>query len=103
MKESEKRDYVAKIIKLVEQEKEALTNEGFTPDGKLTALVEKRAICDQAEADQQAAAVAAKNATKYANETLEDSFKSAVNLADAISGVLGKDNEIVKTMRKYRK
>nr|WP_321453661.1 hypothetical protein [uncultured Carboxylicivirga sp.] len=103
MKESAKRDFINQMIELVTDEKENLAAEGFTPDGKLTALQEKKTVCDQAEIQQQQAAARAKEATTLANQTLDDAYKAASNMAETISGILGRESEIVKKMRKFRK
>ena len=33
---------------------------------------------------------------------LDETYREAPNLADVISGLLGKENELVKRMRKFR-
>ena len=102
MKEAEKRDFVNQILQLLDKEKETLTANGFNPEPKVAELLEKKNLCDDAEAEQQKVAVLAKQATTAANETLDVAYSEASNLVDIISGFLGKDNELVKQMRKYR-
>ena len=41
-------------------------------------------------------------ATQEAKLTLQEAYKEASNMADAIAGILGKQSEIVKKMRKFR-
>ncbi len=102
MNESKKRDFITQMIKLLETEKENLAAKGYTADAKITELSESKKTCDQAELQQQQAQAAAKDATKLANDTLEIAYKAASNTADIISGILGKDSELVKKMRKFR-
>uniref|UniRef100_UPI00405682A5 hypothetical protein n=1 Tax=Candidatus Electrothrix sp. TaxID=2170559 RepID=UPI00405682A5 len=62
----------------------------------------KKQAADSAEIAQQEAAATAQEATAQANQTLSDAYKDASDFADLISGLLGKDNELVKKMRKFR-
>ena len=102
MNESKKRDFITQMIELLNDEKETLATKGYTADAKITELSENKTACDQAELQQQKAQAAAKDATKFANEKLDIAYKAASDAADLISGILGKDNEIVKKMRKFR-
>ncbi len=102
MNESKKRDFVTQMIELLQDEKEALATKGYTADAKITTLSENKKACDLAELQQQKAQAAAKDATKEANDKLDIAYKEASNTADIISGILGKDSEIVKKMRKFR-
>lgn len=45
----------------------------------------------------------AQEVTAQAKQTLADAYKDASDCADLISGLLGKDNELVRKMRKFRK
>lgn len=100
--ESEKRDFVSQIISLVEEEKTRLTEEGYDPTSKTEGLKRKKAEADSAETAQQAAAAKAKEATTHSVTKLDEAYKEASNFVDLISGVLGKENELVKKMRKFR-
>ncbi len=102
MKESTKRDFVTQVLELLQEEKETLTTKGYTADAKITELSESKKACDQAELQQQKVQAAARDATKIANETLELAYKQASETVDLLSGLLGKDSEIVKRMRKFR-
>ncbi|MCI5218815.1 MAG: hypothetical protein D3914_06395 [Candidatus Electrothrix sp. LOE2] len=63
----------------------------------------KKTDADQAETAQQEAAAKAKEATTHSNLMLDNAYKDASNVADLISGLLGKEDELVKKMRKFRK
>ncbi|MBK3515940.1 hypothetical protein [Carboxylicivirga marina] len=102
MKESTKRDFVTQMIELLQDEKETLVLKGYKADVKITELGESKKACDLAELQQQKAHAAAKDATKVANDTLDVAYRAASDTADLLSGLLGKDNEIVKKMRKFR-
>ena len=103
MNESDKRDFISQIISLVEERKSILTEKGFDPTTKLDELKIKNLESDNAEIVQQEAAAKAKEATTNANLKLDEAYKEASNIADLISGLLGKENELVKKMRKFRK
>ncbi len=102
MNDAQKRDFITQMIELLDNEKENLTANGYTAEAKITELTESKKTCDQAELQQQQAQAAAQDATKVANETLSIAYKAASDTADIISGILGKDSEIVKKMRKFR-
>jgi len=103
MNDAKKRDFISQMISLVEAEQDVLTDKGFNPTERLDALKVKKQASDSAETAQQEAAARAKEATSQANLTLEDAYKDASDFADLISGLLGKNNELVKKMRKFRK
>ncbi len=103
LSESGRRDFVSQVISLMEEEKETLTAKGFDPTSRIEALRTHKTGADTAEIAQQEAAAAAKDATKASLEALSLAYNDASNLADLLSGLLGKDAEIVKRMRKFRK
>lgn len=102
MNEANKRDFVSQIISLVEEETTVLTEKGFDPSSKVEGLKTKKTSADKAETAQQEAAAQAKEATTYSNLMLDEAYKEASNFADLLSGMLGKENELVKKMRKFR-
>lgn len=101
--EAAKRDFVSQMIALIEEEKTSITEMGFDPTTKLETLKTKREMAAQKEIAQQEAAAKAKEATKSSNNALTDAYSEASNLADLISGLYGKETEIVKKIRKFRK
>ena len=101
--ESDRRDFVSLIISLTTEESERLIAKGFDPATKITGLTTKKEAADQAETAQTEAAAAAKRATAFSNEKLDEAYREASNLTDLISGLLGKEDELVKKMRKFRK
>ncbi|MBR8537008.1 hypothetical protein KDU71_15655 [Carboxylicivirga sediminis] len=100
--EAKKRDFINQMIELINDEQSNLNELGFNPENKLTELVALKSSCSTAEIAQQQALAQAKEATLLSQNELEKAYKAASNLGDAISGILGKDSEIVKRMRKFR-
>ena len=72
MTESKKRDFVSQLIVILEQNRELLADKGFDPTAKITQLQTELEAADNAEGKQLEAMAAAKDATKLANETLDD-------------------------------
>lgn len=100
--ESEKRDFVSQIIELLTKESASFKEKGYNPASQLETLSIKKEAADAAEIAQQKAAAAAKDATRLSNEALDEAYSAASNQADLISGLLGKEDELVKKMRKFR-
>jgi len=102
LSESKKRDFVSQMISLLENEKETLTAKGFDPTAKIEALKVERENANKAETAQQEALAKAKEATRLSNNQLNSTYKSASDLADMLSGFLGKDNDLIVQMRRFR-
>ena len=102
MNEAKKRDFISQIISLVEEESQTLTEKGFDPTTKIDGLKGKDLESNKAETAQQEAAAKAKEATTNSNLKLDEAYKEASNIADLLSGLLGKESELVKKMRKFR-
>jgi len=103
LNEAEKRDFISQMILLVEQEKNRLMDNGYDATAKMNALKVKKKESDSSEIAQQEAAARAKEATKRSNDKLNDAYREASNFADILSGLLGRDDELIKRMRKFRK
>jgi len=101
--ESKKRDFVSLMLALMIEEKTILTETGFDPTARIEVLKNRNKEADDAEIAQQLIAAQAKDATKLSVEKLSIAYKDASNAADLISGLLGKENEIVKKIRKFRR
>lgn len=102
MKESIKRDFVTQMIELLQDEKENLSTKGYSAEAKISELTKSKKACDMAELEQQKIMAAAKDATKLANDALDTAYRQASDTVDLVSGLLGKDNEMVKKLRKLR-
>ncbi len=103
LNDNEKRAFIAETITITTQETATLTAAGYDPANRLTQLQTKVATADDAEAAQQLAAVAAKDATLAAQNSLSDAYKDASAMIDLFEGLLGKDNSLVLQLRQLRK
>lgn len=102
MSESKKRDFVSQLIILLEQNAAALTEKGYDPANKIAQLQQEITAADEAEARQSEAQAAAKDATKLAQSTLDVAYRDASATVDLVSGLLGKDNNLLGEIRKMR-
>ncbi len=102
MNEAKKRDFVTQIITLIEEEKYRLVDNGYDPTNKVDALKIKKKESDASEIAQQEAAARAKDATRLSNEKLDEAYREASNFVDLLSGLLGKEDELIKKVRKFR-
>ena len=102
LKESEKRDFITRLIVIMEQNGEVLADKGYVPTNKIAQLKEELAITDQAEAQQSLAMATAKNATKAATKALNVAYTDASATVDLVSGLLGKDDNLLLEIKKLR-
>ncbi|WP_430972657.1 hypothetical protein [Sunxiuqinia rutila] len=103
LNESKKRDFVSQLIVIMEQNTQKLTDAGFDPVAKIEQLKAELTTADDAEGKQTEAAAAAKDATKLANETLDTVYINGSATVDLISGLLGKNDNLVLEIKKLRK
>ena len=103
MKESDKRDFVNQLITLTTSNQSLLIEKGFDPTNQLTEMQAASSEASSAEVAQQNASAALKEATALSNEKLSAAYKMASNFAELLVGLLGKDNDLVKEIRKMRK
>ncbi len=103
LNEKESREFVAHIIGTLEVQAPALTAAGFDPAVRISQLLEKSNLAAAMEVAQQEAEAAALKATAVSNEALSAAYKDASAAVDLIEGLLGKDHELVRLLRQYRK
>ncbi|WP_321376285.1 hypothetical protein [uncultured Draconibacterium sp.] len=103
LSESKKRDFVSQMITLLEQNTQLLTDKGYDPENKINELTTQLTAADDAEARQTEAMAAAKDATKLAQETLDVVYRNGSATVDLISGLLGKQDNLLKEIKKLRK
>jgi len=103
MTESKKRDFIKQMVALIESNQALLTGKGFDPALRLAELKEASATASEAEVNQQKAQAALKTATSESVSMLARAYKLASDFADLISGLYGKDDVMVKEIRKMRK
>ena len=101
--EAKRRDFISQFIVILEQNAQLLTEKGFDPAGKIDLLKQQMTAAGEAEARQAEAAAAAKNATQLAKTTLVTAYTSASATVDLLSGLLGKNDNLVKEIKKLRK
>ncbi|HRX13152.1 MAG TPA: hypothetical protein P5210_15920 [Draconibacterium sp.] len=99
---SKKRDFISLFISILEQNGELLVEKGYDPLNKIAQLKEEIAITDHAEAFQAKAKADAKNATKAANAALNVAYTDASAAVDLVSGLLGKDDNLLLEIKKLR-
>ncbi|MCG6187449.1 hypothetical protein [Maribellus maritimus] len=102
LNEKEKRDFVSQTIVILQQNEPALTEAGFDPGKRISALKEKQTVADEAEGKQKKAQAAAIKATNESNNALKAAYKDASSIISLIEGLLGKDNELVHKLRQLR-
>ncbi len=103
LNESKKRDFVTQLIVIMEQNAALLDNKGYNPAGKISLLKEEINNADNAEGRQREAVAAAKNATQQAQESLNIAYTDASATVDLISGLLGKNDNLLLEIKKLRK
>jgi len=100
--ESKKRDFVTQLTGLLEQNTQLLTDKGYDPTAKIAQLRAEITAADTAEVKQMEAKAAAKNATKLTLETLNTAYTDASATVDLISGLLGKNDNLLLEIKKLR-
>jgi hypothetical protein len=103
LNEAKRRDFISQFIVILEQNAQLLTDKGFDPAAKTDQLKQELTAAEVAEARQSEAAAAAKNATKLAQDTLIVAYTNASATVDLLSGLLGKNDNLVKEIKKMRK
>ena len=103
LNESKKRDFVSQLIVIMEQNAQLLIDKGFDPAAKITELKQEMTAADEAEGKQAEAMAAAKDATQVSNDTLDVAYTDGSATVDLITGLLGKNDNLVKEIKKLRK
>lgn len=101
--EPRQRDFVSQFILLVTNNSEELIAAGYDLAELLAKLQQELDGANAAEAAQSDAEIAAKNATIAAQETLAQAYISTSNAVELVAGLLGKNHNLVKEIRKLRK
>lgn len=103
LNESKRRDFVTQLIVIMEQNSQLLTDKGFDPAAKIAQLKQEMTATDEAEGRQREAMAAAKDATMLAQDTLNVAYTDGSATVDLITGLLGKNNNLVLEIKKLRK
>ncbi len=103
LSDPKKRDFIKQLLILMENKSDELITGGYTPETRLRELKDQSKDVEDTEANQHAAMAAAKDATSLARQALVIAYKNASNTVELITGILGKENSLVKEIRKMRK
>ncbi len=98
-----KRDFIDQVLLAMENQTVVLTDAGFDPTTKIAGLKLKADDADNAEVKQQESMASAKHATQLAQDSLSAAYAEASATVELITGLLGKDHNLVKEIRKMRK
>lgn len=102
MSESKKRDFITRMLELLKENKQLLTEKGFNSDSRVEELSGQYETAQAAETSQQQAERAAKEATKVSQQALKSAYNNASASVDLLVGLLGKDHQLSKQLRKLR-
>ncbi|WP_319265521.1 hypothetical protein [uncultured Draconibacterium sp.] len=103
MSEAKKRDFVQQLITLLEQNVELLTEKGYNPENKIQELSTQLTTTNDAEARQVEAMAAAKDATRLSQQSLDIVYRNGSATVDLVSGLLGKQDNLLLEIKKLRK
>ena len=101
--ESKKRDFLVQLITMLKQNEQLLVDTGYDPSLKITRLHDGIKAAEEAEARQLELRAASKDATRVASETLNAVYREGSATVDLVSGLLGKDNNLLLEIRKLRR
>lgn len=103
LSEARKRDFISQLILTMENRAAEFTAAGYDPTAKLEELKQKSANAEEAEVAQQKAKAAAKDSTVVAKASLKEAYTSASDAVELMAGLLGKNHNLIKEIRKMRK
>ena len=88
---------------ILEQNAQLFIAKGYDPNAKIAELKEQISQSDQAEGQQREAAAKAKDATQKAYDKLMKAYTNASATVDLVSGLLGKNDNLLIEIKKLRK
>ncbi len=103
LSDARKRDFIIQLLLVMENKASELTAVGYDPATKIAGLKLKSDTAEADEVKQQEAMAAAKDATKLAQNSLNEAYKEASATVELMTGLLGKDNNLIQEIRKMRK
>jgi len=103
LNDPKRRDFVSQMIQLMENERTEMISKGYDPTNRISQLKDLNTLADQKEMAQQKMAAEAKAATAESKAALMEAYNEASAVVDLVSGILGKNDEMVQQMRKFRK
>ncbi len=90
------------VAEILQQNKQAFIAAGLDADKKIAPLLEKNKKVVVADSKQESLKADLKRATEDAVSAVDDSYKTASSLLDAMVGALGKDHTLSKRLRQLR-
>ena len=103
MTENDMRSFVTEMIEITKGNSPVLIEVGYDPKKKVEELTTQVTTANIAEAEEKKAFALANEAKEKANETLEVAYKNASATVEIFVGLLGKDDKLVKELKKLRK
>jgi aminopeptidase N len=96
-------DFISQMIKILNNHQETLQKDGFESIKHLRELTELQEISENDRQKQVQLQAAALEATHKAQSSLKQAYQKASNMVDLLTGILGKDHEMVRQIKKMRK
>ncbi len=103
LSEARKRDFINQLLLAMENQTVVLTDAGFDPTTKIAGLKLKSDDADNAEVKQQESMATSKDATQLAQNSLNAAYAEASATVELMTGLLGKNHNLIKEIRKMRK
>lgn len=100
--DAQKLAFVREMSEILVNNSTELTALGYDPTAKITELSTQGQDAEVAEADQQQKAANSTAATLASRAMRDLAYGNASATVDLMSGVLGKNNAVVKKIRKIR-
>ena len=98
----QKRAFIHKIIEVLEENTQALSDAGFDVADRLIELNDAWALEEDSEAKQIQAMAASKAATEKSNTDLAAAYNLSSATVELIVGILGKDHPLVEVLKNVR-
>ena len=102
LSESDKRDFVRRIVEILIANTNRLSDTGFHPASLITALQDKAQAVQEAEQIKDQVRENSLIATRASNEKLDDVYHAASSAVDLIVGLVGKESELAHVLHSIR-
>ena len=99
---AQKLAFVREVLELLKMEQSNLLEKGVDVSQRIATLENESSLAEGAEAEQQKASSASKDATRKALTSIRTAYRDASDAVDQVAGTLGKNSELVKTIRGIR-
>ena len=99
---AQKFSFAETVAEILTQNKKTFQDAGLDADKKIAPLLEKNKKVTVADSKQESLKAELKRATEDAVSAVDDSYKAASSLLDAMVGTIGKDHPLAKRLRQLR-